>query len=635
MTDSADVIRQEAAPPLERRQPAGSQKFDRTAIALCSWLMIGLYTDGWAHNHVPELETFFTPWHAVLYSGLLAVASFLIVNLIKNRLKGYSWQWALPAGYGLSILGVLIFTIGGICDFIWHSIFGIEVGVEALLSPPHLGLALGGALMVTGPLRSAWQQTKGKTASGLVAQFPMLLSLTFLLSLLTFFTQFAHPLVVPWLTHDVSDLKVDTEIYVMNLDGSGQTRLTNHPRKEDFQAAWSPDGSKIAFSSDRDSEPQRENKTGKLDIYVMNADGSNSIRLTNNEFDNSFPNWSADGSQIAFTSERDDNRDIYLMNADGSNQTRLTTSKERDWLPRWAPAGSKIAFSSNRDGNNEIYVMNTDGSGQINITNNKANDWGASWAPDSSQIVFSSDRDGNQEIYVMTANGSNQKRLTNDKGSDYLPTWSPDGKRIAFVSDREGSLEIFTMNPDGTNLTNLTNNPGMRDGDWLISWSPDGSQLTFASKGNFPGSPFFRQGLGTTSILLQTAILMGLVLLTVSRWTLPLGSLTLIFTLNAALMSVLDDQYWLILVALGAGVTADLLLWLLKPSEKRRVAFRIFAFVVPLIFYGLYFLVQILTQDFGWSVPMWTGAIVMSGIVSWLLSYLVAPPFKSAEIPNS
>ena len=150
----------------------------------------------------------------------------------------------------------------------------------------------------------------------------------------------------------------DWEIYVMNADGTGQTRLTVNTA-DDFSPAWSPDGGKIAFVSGRD---------GNFDIYVMNADGSGQTPLTNNPADEFDPDWSPDGIKIAFFSLRDDgDEEIYVMTADGTGQTRLTTSIADENAPRWSPDSNKIAFQTLRDGNYEIYVMNVDGTGQTNL----------------------------------------------------------------------------------------------------------------------------------------------------------------------------------------------------------------------------------------------------------------------------
>ncbi len=141
------------------------------------------------------------------------------------------------------------------------------------------------------------------------------------------------------------------------------------------------------------------------------------------------------------------------------------------------------------------------------------------------------------------------------------------------------------------------------------------------------------QALLLASILLQTGLLMGMSFLLIRRWRLPLGALTLIFTLNGSLMSVLAEQYGLIPTMLLAGIVADLLLWLLKPAATRPAALRLFAFVVPFVLSLCYFLTLMLTDTvlFNWSIDLWLGSSVMAGMASLLLSYLLVPPEGPAE----
>lgn len=162
-----------------------------------SWLQFGGYLDMWAHNHISELETFFTPWHTVLYSGFLAVTVVLLNAQIRGYAHGRLWYRALPAGYNLSLLGVVIFAVAAISDVFWHRLFGIEVGVEPLLSPTHLLLGLGASLIYTGPLRAPWRRPDTEKQLFL-ARMPMVLSLAFLLSSFSFWTPYAHPLSRPW-----------------------------------------------------------------------------------------------------------------------------------------------------------------------------------------------------------------------------------------------------------------------------------------------------------------------------------------------------------------------------------------------------------------------------------------------------
>lgn len=339
-------------------------------VVLCAWFQAGLYLDGWAHLHVPTLETFFSSWHVVLYSGFVALSALTVGRPIRDRAKGVDWSRTVPAGYGLSLLGVAVFCAAGVGDMLWHALFGIETDVEALLSPTHLALALGGALICAGPMRSAWRRSEFSTQSW-VARLPMVLSLTFVLSSLAFFTQYAHPIARPW------------------------AALGNRPT--------------VA----------------------------------------SFPVKAADP---AFNSE---------------------------------------------------------------------------------------------------------------------------------------GLSTVQMN----------------------------------------------HAMGIASLLLQTGLLMGIVLLAIGRWGwyLPLGSLTILFTVNASLMGLMRDQEVLIPGAALAGLAADFLLRRLKPSRTRPGALRLFAFAVPLTYYLFQFLSLKVTKGIWWSIHMWTGAIVLAGVAGWLLSYLVVAPGTTDE----
>jgi Tol biopolymer transport system component len=187
-------------------------------------------------------------------------------------------------------------------------------------------------------------------------------------------------------------------LYVMNADGSGLRRLTRNSNIGG-QIVWSPEGRTIYFGR-----------------YLVRTDGSGARRLP---YIPLTAVWSPDGRQIAFTVSLGprhppviQNSEIYVMNADGSGTRRLTHSAAYDGEPAWSPDGRKIAFRSTRNGNREIYLMNADGSSQRNLTRNPANDVRPSWSPDGRRIAFISDRDGRLEAHVMNADGSGQRSLT-------------------------------------------------------------------------------------------------------------------------------------------------------------------------------------------------------------------------------
>ncbi len=201
MTTSAELttgyIEPQATSDQAQAPTLNLKRFDWSYTILALWFTLGLFLDGWAHTHGRADETFFTPWHAVLYSGHLAATAFLFIAFVRNVMRGSAWRQALPIGYGLSLLGGILFAIGGVGDLVWHTLFGIEQNVEALLSPTHLLLAFASALIVSGPLRAAWQRVDAPVHR-LADQLPMILSATLLLSFLTFFTQIAHPLANLW-----------------------------------------------------------------------------------------------------------------------------------------------------------------------------------------------------------------------------------------------------------------------------------------------------------------------------------------------------------------------------------------------------------------------------------------------------
>jgi hypothetical protein len=309
-------------------------------MAVCSaWFLGGLFLDGWAHSHGRVDNSFFTPWHAVFYSGFGAVALFLAAAVARGILAGQSWRRAIPAGYEYAAVGIPIFALGGVGDMIWHSVFGIENGLDALLSPTHLFLAAGMALILSAPARAAWlraEQQEQRTPIGV----PALVALIFTHGLTSFMTQYGHP-------------------------------------------------------------------------YV------------------------------------------YLLARTGYRDTE--------------------------------------------------------------------------------------------------------------------------------------------------------------------------QALGVLAMMLQAAVLVGFVLFALRRWAMPFGALTLWLAANAAFMSVIEDRYWLITVALGAGLLADVIFWLLKPSPQRMWALRLAAALLPMTLNLAYFLTLLQIDRIAWSIHLWAGTVVLVGFLGFGMSMLLCP----------
>jgi Tol biopolymer transport system component len=198
----------------------------------------------------------------------------------------------------------------------------------------------------------------------------------------------------------------------------------------DASPSFNHDGTKIAFLSSRD---------GNEEIYVMDTadtnpedgNGDNPTNLTNNAAIDFAPAFSPDGTKIAFVSNRDGNYEIYVMDSDGTDPVNLTNNAAEDVNPNWSPDGTKIAFTSNRDGNLDIYVMDADGTEQKRLTRKAAGDYDPAWSPDGTKIAFTSTRGGgDNEIYVMKAKPESRKNrpknLTkNDGVNDFQPDWRP------------------------------------------------------------------------------------------------------------------------------------------------------------------------------------------------------------------
>ncbi len=264
---------------------------------------------------------------------------------------------------------------------------------------------------------------------------------------------------------------------------------------DDQSPSVSPDGKKIAFLSNRD---------GSEDIYVMDADGSHVVRLTQTADKEGPPVWSRNGRTLRFlVSDKDLSRiyaidlkkrtvtqigqvpgrgvriandgmrvlwalgtwtEVQLMESDlnGANVRQLTEGKSVVWSPRWSPDGRRIAFTSRSavDGVN-IHLMNADGSESHQLTHfNPEHAQSPAWSADGRRLAIQADTEKRAHIWIVdVATGAARKLAAHDElFVDELPAWFPDGTRIAFTSNRSGKLGIWTINADGSGLRQLTSN---------------------------------------------------------------------------------------------------------------------------------------------------------------------------------
>jgi hypothetical protein len=338
-------------------RPRGSLRFDWLMLLVGMWPLAGALTDANAHINEPKLETFFTPWHALLYSGVLAVGLTIGYVAWRNHQRGYAWTRAVPPGYGLTLVGVGILGVAGIGDLIWHSLFGIERDIPALTSPTHMLIILGILFVVAGPLRAALARPVVEVRG--LAQLPMIVSVTLTYLFLTVPLQYLHP-----------------------------------------------------FS-------YRFAQFGDVDVFA----------------DQPYP----------------------------------------------------------------------------------------------------------------------------------------------------------------------------------------------------PASSFLAEGLGLAAILVTSAVLMGVILFVARRWQLLFGSLTLILTADIAALGALQRDFSLVPAAFVTGLIADLLILTLRPSPARPNLFRLFAFLLPALYFTAYFVTLFLTSQVVWIIHLWVGSIFAAGWVGWAMSYLVVPPREYVE----
>jgi Tol biopolymer transport system component len=244
----------------------------------------------------------------------------------------------------------------------------------------------------------------------------------------------------------------DFDVYTMNPDGTGVFQVTTDPAR-DLNPRWSPDGARIAISS---------NRGGEFDIWVVNADGTGDpVQVSgfgSETVRDSFPSWTADGQSIVF--QRGFVAEFWIANADGSGgETKLGDG----FVPAASPRGQKVAFTSTTD--LKLHVLNLGDGTTTQVTSGPANQLDAepNWSPRGNDLVFSRDTTGQNDLYVVHSDGSGLVRLTDTPSvaaSEGSPVWSPDGTRIAFslcdfTGGVQGNCSLATMASDGTDVTSI------------------------------------------------------------------------------------------------------------------------------------------------------------------------------------
>jgi TolB protein len=222
---------------------------------------------------------------------------------------------------------------------------------------------------------------------------------------------------------------------MMNRDGSETVRLydslswTGDP-------AFDPAGTHVYYAA----ESKTAYSARYISLHVMNADGSNNMKLTGTS-DSREPSVSPDGSKIAYISKLSGNYDIWVMDISSRKSVQITDNKSDEFSPSWSPDGTRLLYSLEGD----IYIQELDAVKAVRLTDDEFNDDEPVYSPDGNTIAFSSDRDGSYDLWVMDADGKGMKKLTLGKSNERAPAWSPDGNRIAYISNSDGEYNVWVL----------------------------------------------------------------------------------------------------------------------------------------------------------------------------------------------
>lgn len=241
------------------------------------------------------------------------------------------------------------------------------------------------------------------------------------------------------------------EIYAMSFDGTDVRQVTSH-RSIAFAPAWSPDGTRIAYSV----YTRHRNNVKNIDLYEFNFNTSSIRMLSNRKGINSGAAYSPDGTRIALTMSFLGNPEIFTLSFSNNNAERLTSSFGFDVDPSWSPDGKQLAFVSSRTGIPMVYAMSADGSKVQRLTYAGRYNATPTWSPRGNKIGFAGWNDGHFDIFIMNPDGTNIERLTKNQGNNEDPSFSPDGNFIVFSSNRTGQKNVYVMNVDGSFVKRLT-----------------------------------------------------------------------------------------------------------------------------------------------------------------------------------
>jgi TolB protein len=543
--------------------------------------------------------------------------------------------------------------------------------VEGNLAPTRLLIPVALALVASGPLRDALAGG-GSTASPRY-RWAAIVALAILGIAAGQALAAFNPVGRSFGARAASPPRDISEIWVMDRDGSHQTRLlpATQPGVDYSLPAWSPDGSRIAFTRWQNAPGVASNEASNQQsssIWTMRADGSD-LRLVIDGAPGAdwAPAWSRDGATIAYTSTPNGpstaggsgtegeplpnvppsgqvgpppvvpRGDIWVVGADGAHPVQLTRDPSNEIAPAWSPDGSQIAFVSDRTGGDQIWAMGSDGSAPRQLTHGPGLDESPAWSPDGRRIAFASDRAGSWDIWVMDADGAHPTRLTEDPAQDWVPAWTPDGTEIVFTSDRSGEPEIWSMAADGSDPRDLSASPERVDGQWSVSVSPDGRRLAYASAAALPASDsaLVTEDLAVAGTLLYAALL-SIVALVALRLGAPFGSFALLLVANVAFAAVVSDQWRFLPAAALFGLATDVAMAVVRRSSVRRrpsAEALVAAVGLPLAMVMTAVGTLAVTGDLGWSPTLGIGVLITTVAIGSALALLTRRMSLPSDAP--
>jgi len=599
-----------------------------------------------------------SPWHIPLYVGIFLAAYALLAS--ADRSRGNLWRRELPDGYAIAGLGLVLFVAGVTADIVWGSIWGAGASVVSLFTPTHLLAVAGVALILLGPIRAPLRHG----GMHLVDRLPAVIALGLLLGLSGWLTQYANPVTQVLARQGTSAdiLRDKGELWMMNADGTRQTRLTQGQQQISSLPAVSPDGKLVAASTWSYVGGGDPTQPSGVRSSIEVIDGSTGTRIRTVSGETGWlttPVWSPDGRTLAVTINHPAQAastpgarvptppangpqpneppapaggatpggswewDIAVVPSDGSAKPRFIASlPSTDVATAWFPDGTSLLAHSDRNGNFEIYRIDVASGHEQNLTNTPAGETWAALSPDGRSIVYTSDRGGTSQLWLMNADGSNQRQLTSGASESWLPVWSPDGRQIAYLSNRDGNSDIYRVDASGSGGVNLTNTSD-RD-EWMTTqaWTPDGHEILYSSALRGAGENELSLPLAATGIILQSMLLAGVLLFARRIDRLPVGAITVLLVISTAVLAAVSGEYQFIVAAALAGIVSDLVVWWLRRSRPGLELYAM-AFGVPALLMVAYFGALAATGGLAWGLEIVISAVGLAGAAGVLMAFLV------------